>query len=129
MCVGLVQLFYNFYCAYSGQTLFNSFSLMGYNTLCTGFGVLFFIFDVDVPDKRFCLSNPEFYWSTQYFQNGNFRLFSTFMLRAMFHAAIALFGSVYFLYANCDPTIPLRGVTPFPYCSGVSYWTVQVPRG
>jgi magnesium-transporting ATPase (P-type) len=48
MTCGLMQLFFNCFALFSGQTLFNTWTLLGYNTMFTGFGVLFFIFDVDV---------------------------------------------------------------------------------
>jgi hypothetical protein len=93
MIAGLMQLCFNFFCMFSGQTLFNSVTLLGYNTVFTGLGVLFYIFDVDVPTKNFVLTNPEFYWSSQYFSKGNFKLLAQFMLRAVWQGCVALFGA------------------------------------
>lgn len=92
----LVQAMYQYYCSFSGASLFNSFSLSTYNVLFTGLPILFFVLDKDIREDMI-LRYPFVYQETVRSTSFNRELFLGWFLRAILQSLIAfLFGMAVF---------------------------------
>jgi len=94
------QIFYTFYCIYSGQTIIDSWVLTFYNmifTLAPPFVIG--LFDKDV-DETILEDNPQLYKSlkrtkTGFDQTLSFPTFTLWVIQAIYHAAIIFFIVIY----------------------------------
>ncbi len=94
------QMFYMFYCIYSGQTIIDSWVLTFYNmifTLAPPFVVG--LFDKDI-DEVILEDNPQLYKNlketkTGFDQTLSFPTFSLWVIQAIYHAAIIFFIVIY----------------------------------
>lgn len=97
LAVCCIQLLYAFMSSFSGSSLFNSLSLMGYNVFYTGFSALFFVLDRNV-DPRHLINWPQGYAEVR---SGVYLSKSTFVwwfVRAVYQA-LATFAVIFTVFS------------------------------
>ncbi|XP_063723941.1 phospholipid-transporting ATPase IF-like isoform X3 [Symsagittifera roscoffensis] len=98
------QLLYQFYCAFSGQTLFHSFLLTFFNVLFTSAPILLFgIMEQNVPSEKL-LKYPSFYKDISQNKMLQWPPFLLWMFYCVWHAAVAFYGC-YLVMPDVDNTM------------------------
>lgn len=90
--LGVIQASYQIYCAFSGSSLLNTFSLSSYNILFTSFPIIFYMLDKDVPEVAL-LQNPSIYKETIQGYSFSVNVFAEWFLRAFFHGLFTVITS------------------------------------
>jgi len=90
--LAFIQIFFAFYSAFSGSSIFNTIALTTYSVVFTGLPILFYVLDKDVHEKNLLLL-PRLYRETQASTFLNASVFSQWLVRALFQAAIVFFSA------------------------------------
>jgi phospholipid-translocating ATPase len=90
--LGVIQASFQIYCAFSGSSLLNTFSLSSYNILFTSFPIIFYMLDKDVPEIAL-LQNPSIYRETVRGDSFSIQIFVGWFVRALFHGFFTVISS------------------------------------
>ena len=82
-------MWFNIFTGYSGNTLFNTMCLLGFNMVFTNI-IPFYIFDRDAP-KAVMLAHPELYWSGQFNKKINYSTLAGWFAFAVPQSALTVF--------------------------------------
>ncbi|KAL0484376.1 phospholipid-transporting ATPase [Acrasis kona] len=95
-----LQVFFAFYCLYSGQTIVDSWMLTLYNMIFTLLPPFVMgLFDKDM-EERLLMDNPEFYKQVQRESVFNVWTFVIWLSQAFYHSTVIFFFSFYVCYYN-----------------------------
>jgi len=120
-----IQIIYNFLCGFSGTTYFNTFSLTFYNIIFTSMPVIFYVLDLDLPQK-FILKNPATYVLSQKGIIFNAKTFFSWILRAFYQASMGFLITMAFYAYSGDIDYQSVSMITYTILIGVNTLTMTL---